>query len=106
MNTRIVRRSSKSSDGWNGGDIDTTLALFQTAIVWDGDIPSKTSRDHLVAAGYAGRHDGVQALTGKGKLAALFQWPMPRVWWRRWRRGRLRSRRLSGSIERTPGGGQ
>ena len=106
MSKRIIRRSPKSSTGWNGGDIDTVVGLFKSGLVWDGDLPSKTSRDHLVASGFAGRHDGVQALTGKGKLAGLLQWPMPRVWWRLWRRGLLASSRTSQSLRPTPGGGQ
>lgn len=84
---RAVRKCSKSSDGWNSGDKDTLAVLFQYALVWDGSIPSKESRDYLIENGYAFRFDGLTALTGKGKLAALICWPMPAYWLavrRRW----------------------
>lgn len=66
----IIRREPKASNGWNGGDIDTARQLLDKA-VWDGDLCSKSSRDHLVSNGYAFRSDGFQMLTEKGKQALL-----------------------------------
>ncbi|MEO1144381.1 MAG: hypothetical protein AAFY26_02120 [Cyanobacteria bacterium J06638_22] len=85
-----VRRNDRTSNGWDGGDIDELVLLFRSAVVWDGNHPSKSSRDYLVANGYAFRVEGYTALTGKGKIAALFAWPMPRVWFNIWRRGAIR----------------
>lgn len=70
--SEIIRRESKASNGWNGGDIDTARQMRDKA-VWDGDLCSKTSRDHFVRNGYAFRSDGFQMLTDKGKQA-LMQW--------------------------------
>lgn len=69
----------------HGGDVDTGMALFRAAMVWDGNHPSKSSRDHFIAYGYAYRVNGLTALTGKGKLAMLHpkMWP---AWFRRWRK--------------------
>jgi len=83
--TRIIRAEPRASAGWNGGDIDTALTLMREGMVWDGRLPSKSSRSHFVEHGYAVRADGYQALTGRGVLAMLH----PRYWaiwfcvWRR-----------------------
>lgn len=87
MKHRAIRKNHKASDGWNGGDIDELVAMFKASLLWDGNHPSKSSRDYLIEAGFAFRVDGQTALTGKGKIAALTCWPMPRVWFRMWRRG-------------------
>ena len=68
----IIRREPKASNGWNGGDIDTARQMRDKA-VWDGDLCSKSSRDHLVKNGYAFRSDGFQMLTPAG-IAALEAW--------------------------------
>ena len=83
---RAVRKCKHSSDGWNSGDKDELCQMFTAALTWDGNHVSKESRDHLIASGYAYRREGLTALTGKGKLAALLCWPMPLYWFRRWRR--------------------
>lgn len=66
----IIRREPKASNGWNNGDIDVARQLFDKA-VWDGDLCSKESRDHLVRNGYAFRSDGFQMLTESGKRAFI-----------------------------------
>ncbi len=88
---RAIRKEPKSSNGWNNGDIDELICMFCAAMVWDGNHPSKSSRDYLIANGYAFSYDGQTSLTGKGKIAALFQWPMPKVWFSRVRRLGLKS---------------
>ncbi len=84
--SRAIRKCKFSSDGWNGGDIDELVQMFLAAMTWDGNHCSKSSRDHLIEHGFAYRHEGQTALTGRGKVAALTCWPMPLVWFRRWRR--------------------
>lgn len=85
--SKAIRRSERTKSGYNGGDIDELIVLFRAGLVWDGNHPSKNSRDHLAQHVNAVKCEGFTALTGKGKLAALFCWPMPRVWlqmlWRR-----------------------
>ncbi len=83
---KAIRKEPRSSSGWNNGDIDELVQMFKAAMTWDGNHCSKESRDHLIKHGYAYRSLGLTALTGKGKIAALFCWPMPRVWFRKWRR--------------------
>lgn len=85
---RAVRKNRRSPDRpkWNNGDIDELVQMFKAAMTWDGNHCSKESRDHLIHNGYAYRHEGLTALTGKGKIAALFCWPMPLVWWSLWRK--------------------
>lgn len=86
---RMIRRCRHSQTGWNAGDLDVAFQLFESGMVWDGNLSSKSSRDHLVQNGYAVRHEGMQALTGKGTIAFL---TTPAVWmaafrqWRLWRR--------------------
>lgn len=85
----LIRRCKHSSDGWNNGDLDVAFQLFSCGLVWDGNLTSKSSRDHFVQNGYAVSYEGVQALTGKGTVAFLRS---PIVWrsavrrWRIWRR--------------------
>ena len=85
----LIRRCKRSRDGRNSGDLDVAFQLFSCGMVWDGNLASKDGRDHLVAGGYAVRHDGMQALTGKGTVAFILS---PVVWrsalrqWRLWRK--------------------
>lgn len=85
----IFRKEPRASNGWNNGDIDVAFQLFSCGMVWDGNVTSKSSRDHLVARGYAVRHEGMQSLTGKGIVAFLLH---HRTWisafnrWRHWRK--------------------
>ena len=74
--TEMIRREPKASNGWNGGDIDTARQLLCGA-VWDGDLCSKSSRDHFVRNGYAFRADGYQTLTEKG-IQAYEEWKVRR----------------------------
>ena len=71
----LIRKNPKSGNGWNNADIDTLFCLWNRGHVrgrvWDGDIPSKESRDHLVNGGYVARGDGHQWLTAKGRKAFL-----------------------------------
>ena len=83
------RRKANGGYRYNGADIDELVQMFRAAMTWDGNHCSKESRDHLIENGYAYRVEGQTALTGKGKIAALFCWPMPYVWYRQWRRGKL-----------------
>lgn len=82
----LIRKCQKSSNGYNNGDLDVAFQLFSCGIVWDGNLTSKSSRDHLVAEKYAVRYQGVQALTGKGTVAFLLS---PVVWVSAVRRFRL-----------------
>ena len=65
-----------------GPEIDTLVALVECGPLWDGDLPSKTGRDALIAQGLAIRvvvkgEDGWQAATYAGRDAyrALFPGP-------------------------------
>lgn len=81
----MIRRNPKASDGWNHGDLDVAFQLFQYGMVWDGNIASKLSRNHLIEQGYAIRRSGFTALTPRGVLRFVMT---PRVWlavYRRWR---------------------
>lgn len=89
MSERFIRRSISSSDGYNGGDIDTAVVMFRNAMTWDGDLPSKASRNHFLDGEWARHSNGLQSLTGRGKWAALTCWPMPIVWLRLWRERKL-----------------
>lgn len=82
---KIIRDEPKARNGKNNGDLDVAFQLFSCGMVWDGNVASKSSRDHLVAGGYAVRHEGMQALTGRGTIAFLLS---PAVWAAAWRRGR------------------
>ena len=82
----LIRKCSRSSTGRNGGDLDVAFQLFSCGLVWDGNLASKSSRDHFVSNGYAVRYQGVQALTGKGVLAFLLT---PAVWISAFRRRRV-----------------
>lgn len=89
---RMIRRCKNSQTGWNSGDLDVAIQLFSCGMVWDGNLCSKAGRDHLVANGFAVRHQGMQALTGKGTIAFL---TTPAIWasvfrqWRLWGRNPL-----------------
>ena len=72
--------------GWNSGDLDVAFQLFSCGMVWDGNLSSKDGRDHLVSKGYAVRHEGVTAMTGKGTVAFVTSIPVALSAWRRWRR--------------------
>lgn len=68
----------------NPADMDVSFQLFRDGMVLDGDVTSKSSRDHFVDSGYAVRVAGYQSLTWRGSLAYLSS---PCVWWylaRRW----------------------
>lgn len=88
----FIRKEPRARNGMNNGDLDVALQLFSCGMVWDGNLVSKESRDHFVREGYAVRHGGMQALTGKGVVAFLTS---PSVWrsvvarWRRWGRNPL-----------------
>jgi hypothetical protein len=85
----LIRREPRASNGWNNGDLDVAMQLFACGMVWDGNLASKSSRDHLVANGFAVCSGGMQSLTGRGVLHFL---TTPAVWRsvaiRRWRWGR------------------
>lgn len=88
----LIRKCSKSSNGWDNGDLDVAFQLFSCGLVWDGALVSKESRDHLVSTGYAVRYQGVQALTGKGTVAFLMSravWASAFRRWRNWKRNPL-----------------
>ncbi len=83
---RMIRKEPRASDGWSGADGDVAFQLFSCGMVWDGNLSSKSSRDHFVAEGYAVRHEGMQCLTGKGIIHFL---TTPHIWvsaWNRYRR--------------------
>lgn len=57
-----------------GAAIDTLVALVENGPLWDGDVPSKSGRNVLVAAGLAvcivvKGEDGYQAATLAGAMA-------------------------------------
>ena len=57
-----------------GAEKDTLIALVEQGPLWDGDVPSKTGRDSLLARGLAVRvvvkgEDGWQAATYAGRDA-------------------------------------
>ena len=82
----IYRKNAKSKSGWDNGDIDVAFQLFSCGMVWDGNLVSKDSRDHLVNNGYAVRANGFQSLTGKGSIHFLCHF---RTWVSAFRRFRL-----------------
>jgi hypothetical protein len=62
----------KSSTNPQGFCLDTLITLVEQGPVWDGDVPSKSGRDELIAQGYAIRvvnkgEDGFTAATYKGR---------------------------------------
>jgi hypothetical protein len=82
MEDSIIREEPQASNGWNNGDLDVCKQLFSCGMVWDGNLVSKDSRDHLVRNGFAVRHDGMQSLTGKGTYAYLeFMIKYNLKWW-------------------------
>ena len=65
-----------------GGEVDTLVALVERGPLWDGDVPSKTARDSLIARGFAARvvvrgEDGWQAATYAGRDAYKATFPGP-----------------------------
>lgn len=65
-----------------GGEVDTLVALVESGPLWDGDVPSKTARDSLIAKGFAVRcvvrgEDGWQAATYAGRDAYRAHFPGP-----------------------------
>jgi hypothetical protein len=57
-----------------GAEIDTLVALVESGPLWDGDVPSKSGRDSLIATGLAVRvvvrgEDGHTAATYAGRDA-------------------------------------
>jgi hypothetical protein len=96
----FIRKEPRARDGWNNGDKDVAFQLFR-GVVWDGDLASKSSRDHLVEHGYAERFpNGMQTLTRKGRTAFLTS---PVIWlsayrrWRLWGRNPFVARKSSGA---------
>lgn len=64
----------KNALGLDGGGVDTLVALVEGGPLWDGDVPSKTSRDELIRQGLAMRvivkcQDGFTAATYAGRDA-------------------------------------
>ena len=56
----------------SGGNLDTLIALVENGPLFDGDVPSKNSRDILIAAGLATRvvvkgEDGYTAASYEGR---------------------------------------
>jgi hypothetical protein len=82
----LIRKCDKSRNGRNNGDLDVAFQLFTYGMVRDGNLASKSSRDHFVRSGYAVRHDGVQALTGKGTIAFMISFAVWRSAFNIWRR--------------------
>ncbi|MCE2692510.1 MAG: hypothetical protein LW862_22380 [Rubrivivax sp.] len=65
-----------------GAEKDTLIALVEQGPLWDGDVPSKTGRDALLAQGLAVRvvvkgEDGWQAATYAGRDAYREMFPGP-----------------------------
>lgn len=65
-----------------GAEKDTLIALVERGPLWDGDVPSKTGRDALIAQGLAVRvvvkgEDGWQAATYAGRDAYKALYPGP-----------------------------
>lgn len=65
-----------------GAEKDVLIALVEQGPLWDGDVPSKTGRDALVARGLAVRvvvkgEDGWQAATYAGRDAYKALYPGP-----------------------------
>lgn len=65
-----------------GAEKDMLVALVEQGPLWDGDVPSKTGRDALIAQGLAVRvvvkgEDGWQAATYAGRDAYKALYPGP-----------------------------
>ena len=82
-------------------DMDVAFQLFAYGMVGDGNLISKCGRDRLVWSGYAIRHDGMQALTGKGAAALILNW---RAWLFAWKEWRVRRRNCFVASQRTEEG--
>lgn len=67
----LIRRCDRSSTGWNSADMDVAFQLMNGP-VWDGNLASKSGRDHLVEVGAAARStDGMNFMTERGMAAFL-----------------------------------
>lgn len=65
----LIRKCKLAQTGWNNGDLDVAFQLFSCGMVWDGNLTSKDSRDHLVREGYAVRAGGkAEAATSAAEL--------------------------------------
>ncbi len=65
-----------------GAETDPLVALVECGPLWDGDVPSKSGRDSLIAQGLAVRvvvkgEDGWQAATYAGRDAYKTLFPGP-----------------------------
>lgn len=65
-----------------GAEKETLIALVECGPLWDGDVPSKSGRDGLLAQGLAVRivvkgEDGWQAATYAGRDAYKAMYPGP-----------------------------
>lgn len=65
-----------STEELTGRQIETLVALVENGPLWDGDVPSKTGRDELIAQGMAVRvvvsmQDGYTAATYAGRDAYM-----------------------------------
>ena len=64
-------KEQRDHDGLTGAEWETLWCLFYHGPTWDGDLPSKSGRDSLIAGGWAFGFDGWQSLTEKGMKEAL-----------------------------------
>lgn len=60
-----------ADDALSGAELDVLMALRNRGPLDDGDVPSKTGRDGLVARGFVQRSNGRQWLTAAGLRAAV-----------------------------------
>lgn len=84
----IIRRTKNASNGLNGGDLDTAFYMFRCGMIYDGNLPSKDSRNYFREQGYAVSYDGMTCLTGRGVVALLTNRHALWYAWRVWRRER------------------
>lgn len=70
-NTEQKSESLKPDHGLSGAAYDTLFCLFAHGATFDGDVPSKCGRDHLVQRGLAARAGGYQTLTLDGLRVGL-----------------------------------
>ena len=64
----------KSSENRDGFCYDSLIALVEQGPLWDGNVPSKSGRDDLIAHGYAIRviNNGEEGFTAATPLGAQF----------------------------------